>query len=94
MTLAAVALWPPWSAVRVAYSFGLGFAVNLTLGFNAPLYRFLYEHAAPFRALRIPALAVILVGFSLAVLAGFGVARFTARMKSARARALPSAATG
>jgi hypothetical protein len=88
MALAAVALWPPWSAVRVAYALGLGFAVNLTLGFNAPLYRFLYEHAAPFRALRIPALAVILVGFSLAVLAGFGVARVTAGMKSARARAL------
>src|SRR6266508_3148163 len=44
--LAAVALWPPWSPVRAAYALGLGFAVNLTLGFNAPTYRFLYEHVA------------------------------------------------
>jgi hypothetical protein len=88
VTLAAVALWPPWSAVRAAYALGLGFAVNLTLGFNAPTYRFLYAHAPPFRALRIPALAVILVGFSLAVLAGFGIARMSARIKAPGARAL------
>jgi hypothetical protein len=88
VTFAAVALWPPWSAVRVAYAVGLVFAVNLTLGFNAPTYRFLYEHAPPFRALRIPALAVILVGFSLAVLAGVGIARVSARIKAPGVRAL------
>jgi hypothetical protein len=82
VSLAAVALWPPLSRMRALYAFGLGFAFNLTLGFNAPLYRFLYEHVALFRALRIPALAVILVGFSLAVLAGFGIARMSARLKS------------
>jgi hypothetical protein len=87
VALAAVALWPPWSPMRGLYALGLGFAVNLTLGFNAPLYRFLYEHVALFRALRIPALAVILVGFSLAVLAGFGIARISARLKSGSARA-------
>ena len=43
---------------------------------------------APFRALRIPALAVILVGFSLAVLAGFGVARISARITAPGARAV------
>ena len=88
LTLAAVALWPPWSAARAAYALGLGLAVNLTLGFNAPTYRFLYAHAPPFRALRIPALAAILVGFSLAVLAGFGIARMSARIKAPGARAL------
>ena len=87
VTLAAVALWPPWSTGRALYALGLGFAFNLTLGFRAPLYRFLYEHVAPFRALRIPALAVILVGFSLAVLAGFGIARISARIKAPGARA-------
>ncbi len=87
VTLAAVALWPPWSPIRAAYALGLVFAVNLTLGFNASTYRFLYEHAAPFRALRIPPLAVILVGFSLAVLAGFGIARMSAVLKAQRARA-------
>jgi hypothetical protein len=87
LALAAVALWPPWSPVRGLYALGLGFAFNLTLGFNAPLYRFLYEHAPPYRALRIPALAVILVGFSLAVLAGFGIARMSARIQAPSARA-------
>lgn len=87
VTLAAVALWPPWSPVRALYALGLGFAFNLTLGFNAPMYRFLFEHVALFRALRIPALAVILVGFSLAVLAGFGIARMSARLRAPSARA-------
>jgi hypothetical protein len=87
VTLAALALWPPWSAVRAAYALGLGFAVTLTLGFNTPTYRFLYAYAPPFRALRIPTLAVILVGFSLAVLAGFGIARMFARIKAPGARA-------
>jgi hypothetical protein len=88
VTLAIVALWPPVSPVRIAYAIGLGFAVNLTLGLNAPLYRFLVERVAPFRALRIPALAVILVGFSLAVLAGFGVARIRSRVSAPGVRAL------
>src|SRR5438876_5034313 len=87
VTLAAVALWPPWSATRAAYALGLVFAVDLTLGFHGLMYRFLYAHLAPFRALRIPALAVILVGFSLAVLAGFGVARMSSRITSPSFRA-------
>jgi len=75
VVLAALALWPPLSAVRVAYAIGLVFAVDLTLGFNGISYALMYELFSPIRALRIPALAVILVGFSLAVLAGFGAAR-------------------
>ena len=39
VTLAVVALWPPWSAIRVAYALGLVFAVDLTLGFHGLLYR-------------------------------------------------------
>ena len=88
VALAAVALWPPLSPVRGAYALGLMFAVDLTLGFNGLMYRFLYEHVTLLRALRIPALAVILVGFSLAVLAGFGVARMSARITAAGARAV------
>jgi hypothetical protein len=87
VAFAAVALWPPWSAVRVVYAIGLLFAIDLTFGFNGVTYRFLYDHVALFRALRIPALAVILVGFSLAVLAGFGVARMLARLRTGSARA-------
>jgi hypothetical protein len=87
VTLALVALWPPWSAVQAAYALGLAFAVDLTLGLHGLTYRFLYEHTMPFRALRIPALAVILVGFSLAVLAGFGIARIFNRLRTPSARA-------
>jgi hypothetical protein len=75
VALAALALWPPLSAVRIAYAIGLVFAVDLTLGFNGVSYPLMYDLISPIRALRIPALAVILVGFSLAVLAGFGAAR-------------------
>jgi hypothetical protein len=87
MLLAAVALWPPWSAVRAAYALGLAFAVDLTLGFNGLTYPFFYNHLPVIRALRIPALAVMLVGFSVAVLAGFGAARLSSRMRSACGRA-------
>ena len=76
------------AAVRVAYIVGLVFAVDLSFGFHGCVYRFLYEHVMPFRALRAPALAAILVGFSLAVLAGYGAARISSRLRSARARAM------
>jgi hypothetical protein len=79
--LAAAALWPPVSATRLAYAAGLGWGMLLTFGFNAPAYRALYAYVPVFRALRIPSLAVILVGFSLAVLAGFGLARLSRRCR-------------
>jgi hypothetical protein len=73
--LSAAALWPPVSAVRAGYAIGLLFAADLTRGFNGLIYPALYALVPPVRALRIPALAVVLVEFSLAVLAGYGAAR-------------------
>ena len=58
----------------------------MSLGFNGFTYRTLYEHVLPLRALRIPALMSIYTGFSLAVLAGFGVAAITERLQWASAR--------
>ena len=84
--LTAVALWPPWSAVRVAYALGLVFAVDMTLGLHGLTYPILYEHLTPFHALRTPARAAIMVGFSLAVLAGFGVTRLLNTIRSPLAR--------
>jgi hypothetical protein len=75
MALALVALWPPVSRVRIAYAAAFIFAVDMSLGVNGLTYRFLYDHLLPFRALRVPARMGLLVGFSLAVLAGLGVAR-------------------
>ena len=88
--LALVALWPPLTRVRVAYALGLLFALDMSLGFNGFSYRFFYENLLPFRALRIPARMGLIVGFSLAVLAGHGVARVSGRLNPGR-RALLAA---
>ena len=73
-----VAVWPPLSAVRIAYALGFAFAFDASLGFNGYTYSFLHEFAFPYRGLRVPARMAILVGLSLAVLAGFGAARLAA----------------
>jgi len=84
--LAAVALWPPLSATRVAYALGLLVAFDVSLGFNGVLYRVLYDYFLPFRALRIPARMGMMVCFSLAVLAGYGAARIAEWTERARVR--------
>jgi len=86
LALAAVALWPPLSVTRVAYALGLLVAFDVSLGFNGVVYRALYDFFLPFRALRIPARMGIMVGFSLAVLAGYGAARIGERLRSPAAR--------
>ena len=87
VVLAAVAVWPPWSTIRALYLLGLIFSIDLTLGFHGYAFPFLRDHVVVFRALRAPALAAMLVGSSLAVLAGFGVARVSSRFRSAHASA-------
>jgi hypothetical protein len=80
--LAVVALWPPLSKVRLAYGCALLFAVDMSLGFNGLSYRWLWDHVLLFRGLRIPARMGLMVGFTLAVLAGCGVARLSAGVRS------------
>jgi len=63
----------------LAYGLGLLIAFDVSLGFNGITYRVLYAYVLPFRGLRIPARSGMLVGFALAVLAGFGVARIRRR---------------
>src|SRR5262249_8188394 len=63
------------NAARLAYGLGLLLAFDLSLGFNGLSYRTLYEYVLPFRGLRIPARMGVIVGFSLAILAGFGARR-------------------
>jgi hypothetical protein len=62
-------------SVPLAYALGLLLAFDVSLGFNGLTYRVLYDYLLPFRGLRIPARMGMMVGFSLAVLAGFGVDR-------------------
>jgi hypothetical protein len=61
--------------VIAAYLLGLLMAFDISLGFNGFTFPLLYEHTLPFRGLRIPARSGLVVGFALAVLAGFGAAR-------------------
>jgi hypothetical protein len=82
IALAIVALWPPLDATRLAYGLGLLLAFDVSLGFNGLVYRALYDYFLPFKALRIPARMGLMVGFSLAVLAGYGAVRLTARLRS------------
>ncbi len=60
---------------RAAYAVALLVAFELSRGFNSVLYPYLYEFLPFIRGLRVPARASILVGLSLALLAGFGVRR-------------------
>jgi hypothetical protein len=71
---------------RLAYVLGLLVAFDLSLGFNGIEYRVLFEYVVPFRALRIPARMGMIVGFSVAVLAGFAVDAVLARIRSTAAR--------
>jgi len=84
--LRQVALWPPLTAPRVAYALGLLLAFDVSLGFNGVIYRGLYDYFLPFKALRIPARMGLMVGFSLAVLAGYGAAHLSRLLRSAAAR--------
>lgn len=100
VVLAVVALLPrgrfepelrtsnPEPGTRFAYALGLLFAFDISLGVHGVTYRLLYEYVLPFRALRAPARMGVMVGFSLAVLAGFGVARIASALRSPRARQL------
>jgi hypothetical protein len=73
--VALIGLWPPLSATRIAYALGLILAFEVSLGFNGLLYPWLHEYVLPYRGLRVPARMAMVVGFGLAVLAGFGAAR-------------------
>jgi hypothetical protein len=85
LVLAAAALWPPLSVTRMAYALGLVVAFDVSLGSNGFLFPVLYSNVLPFRGLRAPGRMSMLVGLSLAVLAGFAVARAT---RLARSRTL------
>jgi len=86
VALAIVGLWRRLNATRLAYGLGLLLAFDVSLGFNGLLYPALYDYFLPFKALRIPARMGLMVGFSLAVLAGYGAARLAGRLRSEPAR--------
>jgi hypothetical protein len=79
IALVIVGLWPPFNRVRLLHAAGLAMALELAFGFNGHIYRFLYDWVLPFRGLRVPARADILVLLGTSVLAGFGFVRIVAR---------------
>jgi hypothetical protein len=88
--VALVALWPPLSAVRIAYLLALTLAFEASLGFNGFSYGWLHELVLPYRGLRVPARMAMLVGMCLSVLVGYGVARLRARRSAAVASVVAS----
>ena len=73
--LAVAGLWLPVNTGAVAYAAALGVSADASFGVNGSTYPVLYKLIFPFRGLRAPDRFAVLVGFSLAVLAGYGVAR-------------------
>jgi hypothetical protein len=90
IALAIVGLWPRRRGYlrtpQFAYALGLILAFDVSLGFNGVIYRGLYDYFLPFKALRIPARMGLMVGFSLAVLAGYGAAYVSGQLRSTAAR--------
>src|SRR5262245_17043391 len=90
IALAIVALWPGFrvetSHLRLAYLLGMLLALDVSLGFNGFTYPLLYDYFLPIRALRVPARMGLFVGFSIAGLAGYGVAYLASRATSATMR--------
>jgi hypothetical protein len=84
VALLIVGLWPPITRVRLLHAAGLALALQLTLGFNGFIYKPLYDWVLPFRGLRVPARADVLVLLGTAVLAGIGLERLTSRIRRRR----------
>ena len=78
--LAAAGMWPPLSAARIGYVMALAVGFEASLGLNGALYPVLRAYLPPFRGLRVPARFSMLVGLTLAILSGYGVARVTRSM--------------
>ena len=91
VVLATAALWPPLSVARIAYTLALVTALDGSFGLKGSYYPLLYAYVGPYRGLRVPARFSILVGLTLAVLAGYGAARMFERWP--RRRVLLTAVT-
>jgi hypothetical protein len=79
VVLSLVALWPPLSVARIAYTLSLVVAVDGSFGSHGALYPWLYAYVSPFRGLRVPARFSVLAGLILAILSGYGAARLINR---------------
>jgi hypothetical protein len=84
VVLAVVALaWRPRRLVWIYLALTV-LAIELSLGLNGSLYRWLYDHAFVFRGFRAPARFAILACCALSVLAGFGFMFLERRLLAGR----------
>jgi len=79
VVLSAVALVPPLSVTRIAYTLGLALCFDASLGYNGRIYPWLHDHVPGFMGMRVPARFSMLTGMTLCILAGFGAARLLRR---------------
>jgi hypothetical protein len=92
LLLAALGLALPLGSTRLAYAVGLLIAFDASLGFHGLTYPYLYEYLSPIRGMRVAARFSVLVGLTLAVLAGFGAKRIFDRCATAGRRRIVFAA--
>jgi hypothetical protein len=78
VALAVAGLWPPLSVARIGYAAALAIAFDGSLGTNGAIFPWLRAHVPGWAGLRVPARFSMLVGLTLAILAGYGAARLFA----------------
>ena len=86
LALAAAALIPPLTVVRIALLVSGALAVDWSLGVNGLTFDEVRNLALPVKGLRAPARFAVLAGTSLILLAAFGVGRLFSTLKDRRAR--------
>jgi membrane protein YfhO len=86
LALAAAGAWPPLTATHAAFVVAGVVAFDSSLGVHGVLYPVLYRFISPFQSVRVPARFGMLVGLTIAVLAGAGAGRVLTRVPGPRAR--------
>jgi hypothetical protein len=81
VALAVAALVPPVNAGALVYLAGLAFSTDAALGSNGRVFPLLREWIPPYLGLRAPARFGIIVQLALGILAAYGLARLTGRIK-------------
>jgi hypothetical protein len=89
--LAVAGLWLPLTPGALAYGAALAVSADASLGVHGSVYPALFKYVLPFRGLRAPDRFSVLVGFAMAVLAGYGASRLLRRVQRPGVRLLLTA---
>jgi hypothetical protein len=94
LSLALLGMTRLTGRIRLGLLAGAVFAFDASLGVNGFSYPLLYEWVPPVQSLRVPARFSILVGFSLALFAGFAIQRIRPERRWLRLSVLALAIIG